>query len=151
MTVAEKFQDVCANPAWLTLASALTFGPANLAVTICVLIRMLDDIDPERLLAAVSHASRRADQLASRSITARAAARLVGTMVFAPPAHEEPLAQRRPTRTARPPQVNKSQAGAGRFTAGGSLACLAFRYRSTRRCSRPANKENAPCSRCPRQ
>jgi xanthine/uracil permease len=103
MTVAERFQGACANPAWLTLASAFTFGPASLAMMICMLIRMLDDIGRTRLLAATTRASDRADQMALRSVTARAAARLVGTTVFAPPADALPHARRHRSRTARRP------------------------------------------------
>lgn len=130
MTVIEKFQGVCANPAWLTLASAFTFGPANLPVMLCVLIRMLEDIEPGRLHAVVSRASERAERVASHAITARATAlRLVGTMVFIPPART-PAHTTRTGVATRPRSVNKSQVAAGRFTAGHRRASLAFGYRN---------------------
>ena len=62
MTITERIEGVCAHPAWMALLCAYASGPANVAVTLCVLLRMLQRIEPVRLLAATAGAPWRIGQ-----------------------------------------------------------------------------------------
>ena len=65
MNITERIEGVCAHPAWMALLCAYASGPANVAVTLCVLLRMLQRIEPVRLLTAMVGASWRIGQPAA--------------------------------------------------------------------------------------